>query len=88
LISRSAARFSTTTPSPSTANPILQANQSQAQTQGQPSSSGFSLKGLISNPRRRRALLAGLVVLAGVDAWVWVKFFRPGAKGEKAEGEN
>jgi hypothetical protein len=64
-----AAAFSTTRPALNT-NPQLPA---------------FSFKHITSNPRTKRMLIGGLVVLCSIEAYGWY-YFAPQVLGKKKEG--
>ncbi|KAK4145287.1 uncharacterized protein C8A04DRAFT_27047 [Dichotomopilus funicola] len=42
---------------------------------GNPSYPKFSLKSIVPNPRMRKAIMAGLVVMAGMEGYMWVTYW-------------
>lgn len=59
---------------------------------GNPSYPKFSLKSIVPNPRMRKAIIAGLVVMAGVEGYMWVRYWPQimgwvGYGGEGKEGK-
>lgn len=87
LIRGAHSRLFSTTPSPRTNTN----NTNSANANANPSYPSFSLKSISPNPRVRMALLAGLLVMAAAETYMWIRFWpqvtgKGKEKGSSSEG--